>query len=304
MANDSAVLPFNEAQALSEQLHTLGEQCASIWAELSENGYGEPSSIIREAHLELAQKNGDREQLLQYWVEYAKERLAALVGPMDIVGGQIPKVSAYKSPLLTRLRNEAKAGRLKSRGPIVSPQIEPTVKRYVELLPDDPLRLAVAERVRAARRRAVRTLGLEDLPDFADLSAKARYELLLKRYQSSLEPTGFTMDSHRRYGAVFRKITTDQRWAILMVDESREGVEGGRLDTRMAITLPKKAVLPGSIHLSAAATFSPIDLVPGFGATCTFDRTSFAEFCFATDANSFLARSVSSRIEKLLALRA
>lgn len=299
MTKDGALLAPREARALSERLYPLGDECPSIWDELDRSGYGEPARIVREAHRELAGSAEKYEQVTRYWVEYAKERLAGLVGPMDILRGRLTKVSAYRSELLDRLRADAKAGRLKSEGPIVSPQIEPTIKRYIELLPDDPFRVPVRERIRAAQKAAVAAAKLHELPEFSK-NSKQKYELLIERYRADLEPAGFTLDSHRKHGVVFRRIIANGQWAFVFVDESRDGMDGGQLFPHMAITLPKKAVLPGALPLSAVATFSPADLVPGFGAVCWFDASSYAQLCLACDANSFLAKSVASRIDKLL----
>jgi hypothetical protein len=300
MTKDGGLLGLGEARMLSERLYPLGDHCPSIWDELDKSGYGAPARIVREAHRELAGDAEKYDQVTRYWVEYAKERLAGLVGPMDILRGRITKVSAYRSELLDRLRADAKAGRLKSEGPIVSPQIEPTIKRYIELLPDDPLRVAVKERIRAAQKTAAAAVQLRELAEFSKKSSKQKYGLLIERYLADLEPAGFTLDSHRKHGVVFRRIIANGQWAFVFVDESQDGIDGGQLFTHMAITLPKKAVLPGALPLSAAATFSPADLVPGFGAICWFDANSYAQLCLSCDANSFLAKSVSDHIDKLL----
>ncbi len=300
MTKDGAQLAPSEARALSGRLYQLGDDCPSLWDELDKSEYGAPARVVREAHRELAGSADKYERVTRYWVEYAKERLAGLVGPMDILRGRLTKASAYRSELLDRLRADAKAGRLKSEGPIVSPQIEPTIKRYIELMPDDPFRAAVKDRIRAAQKAAAVAAQLREFPEFSKKSAKQKYALLIERYLADLEPAGFTLDSHRTHGVVFRKTIANDQWAFVFVDESQDGMDGGQLFPHMAITLPKKAVLPGSLPLSAAATFSPADLVPGFGAVCWFDASSYAQLCLACDANSFLAKSVASRIDKLL----
>lgn len=300
MLKDGALLSFDEARALSARLYRLAEQCEQIWDELDESGYGRPARIFREALRQLAGDDETYKQVVLYWIEFAKERLAGLVGPMDVLGGDIPKVAAYRSRFLETLRRNAKVGLLKSTGPIVSPQIEPTVKRYVEMLPDDPFKKGVMERIKSERQEAATMLRLQERAEFPALSAKERYELLVKRYSDNLQSAGFRLDSHRKHGVVYRRTTADGRWAFVLIDESRDGMDGGRLDTRMAITLPKKAILPGAVAMTAAATFSPVDLVPGFGGVCGFDRRSYAELCLACDANSQLAKSVYVRLNELL----
>lgn len=301
LLRQGALLSFDEARLLSARLYHLAEQCPEIWNELDNSGHGLAARVFRDAIRQLAGDDKTYDQVVRYWIEYAKERLAGLIGPMDILSGDIPKLSAYRSQLLEELRRNARAGCLKSAGPIASPQIEPTVKRYVEMLPDDPLKKVVLERIKSARREATKALHLQERDDFLALSVRERYELLIERYSSNLQPAGFRLDSHRKHGVVYRRTTDDGRWVFVLVDESRDGMDGGRLETRMAITLPSKAILPGAEALSAAATFSPVDLVPGFGGVCGFDRRSFAELCLACDANAQLARSVYVRLNRLLA---
>lgn len=300
MLKDGALLSFDEARALSARLYRLGECCPRIWDELDKSGYGLPARAFREAIRELAGDEQTYERVVLYWIEYAKERLAGLVGPMDLLSGEIPNVAAYRSPLLEELRRETKMGLRKSAGPITSPQIEPTLKRYVEMLPDDPFKAELMERVKRARREAARVLGLQERGDVPALTAKERYDLLVERYSSNLTSSGFGLDSHRKHGIVYRQATSDGRWAFVFIDESRDGMDGGRLETRMAITLPKKAVLPGAVAMTSVATFSPGDLVPGFGYICGFDRRSYAELCLACDANAELAKSIYLRLNEML----
>jgi hypothetical protein len=298
MPSDGSLISSSASRALSSKLCQLADECPEIWNELDESRHGLPARTFRDAIREFSGEEAYG-SVVRYWIEYAKERLASLVGPMDILAGKLPAVTAYRSAFLDGLRNDAKAGCLKSVGTIVSPQIEPTLKRYVELLPDDPFRKDVLERIRKARRDAVSALSLTERTDFVALKAKERHQLLIERYSQTLEPAGFRLQS-RRKGAVYRKNVSDAPWALVFIDESQDGVEGGLLATRMALTLTKKAVLAGAVPLSSVATFSPLDIVPGFGASCGFERASYAQFGLACDANSELALTVYRRLNRLL----
>lgn len=300
MAASGSLITEQDAPELSRRLFRLGDQQEEIFAELEQAGYGRPAAIVREAHEELAASADRRSQLRAYWREYAKERLAGLAGPMNVLRGDLPRVTAYRSDLLAKLRADALAGRLISESPIASPQIEPTVKRYVEMLPDDPFKRRVNDEIKGAHQKGVEGLKLREMPEFAGRNARARYELLIDRYLADLEPAGFKLDSHRKTGLVFRRLTSDGRFAFLFVDESQVGLEGGMLYTRFALTLPKKAVQPSSLPLSVVASFSAEDVVPGFGAVCWFARTSYAQFCLAADANAFLAQMMYERVNALL----
>jgi hypothetical protein len=296
-AKNGALISPDDSKKLSRRLKDLAEQNTEIWTELAKQGYERPAHVMQEAYRRLAGSPQKYEQLVLYWTEYAKERLAALTGPVDILHGQMPYKWTYRSPFLDGLR--ANVGQLKSDGPIVSPQIEPTIKRYVELFPDDPLRVAVSQGVRAARKEGADALGLRELPGFSKMDEEERYGMLVKHYRTRLEPAGFRLDSHRKHGVVFRKVTSDARWAFVFIDTSRNGMLGGRLDTQIAITLPKKAMLSNAVSLTAAATFLPDDLVPGFGAICGFEKDSYAQLCLASEANSFLADSLFRHFDRL-----
>ncbi|CAN7239910.1 hypothetical protein [Polaromonas sp. LjRoot131] len=295
-----SLITIDDAKALSHKLYRLGEQWADIHDDLERAGYGTPASMVMQAQEALAGTEERRLQLRSYWTEYAKERLAGLVGPMDILSGKLPQIAAYRSDLLAALRADVAAGKLISLGPIISPQIEPTVKQYVEMMPTDPLAIQVNDQVKQARRESVAKMSLVEKSGFEALSAKARYELLIERYLTLLEPAGFKLDSHRKSGLVFRKTTSNGRWAFLFVDDSRDGVDGGMLSVQFAITLPQKAVLPSALSSGAVATFSPDDIVPGFGAVRGFARSSYAQFCLAADACAFLAKTVYPRLDELL----
>ena len=176
MSPTESLITQKEAEALSGKLFRLGNQWEDICQDLDRVGYGSPAAVLRRAHEALALTEAHRLQLRTYWAEYAKERLAGLVGPMDVLSGKLPKTTAYRSDFLAMLRADAAAGKLKSDGLIVSPQIEPTIKRYVEMMPDDPLAIQINEHVKQARRQAAADLSLPESPEFGSLDAKARYD--------------------------------------------------------------------------------------------------------------------------------
>ncbi len=300
MSQTESLIEREEAKQLSERLYPLGDQVSDICADFDLADYGAPASVIRHELEMLAGTKRRAQQLRLYWSEYAKERIAGLVGPMNVLTGKLPDVTAYRSGLLADLRARAAASQPGSDSPIMSPQIEPTMKRYVELMPDDPVALRINEAVKQARRAAARKLSLPELQEFMQLPAKARYDLLIDRYSATLVAAGFTLDSHRKTGVVFRRLTSDGQWSFLFVDDSRDGVDVGMLSVKFGLTLPKKAVMPSALSSSAVAIFSPDDIVPGFGAARGFATPSYAEFCLAADACAYMARAVYERVDALL----
>ncbi len=295
-----SLIDSESARSLSQKLYPLGDQVHDICAELDRAGYGGGSRVVRQELEGLAETQDRVQQLRFYWCEYAKERIAGLLGPMNVLMGKLPEVAAYRSVLLADLRARAAAGEFESDGPIKSPQIEPTMKRYAERLPDDPAAIRLNNAVKQARREAVRKLSLPELEEFERLAAKARYDLLIERYSASLLTEGFTLDSHRKTGVVFRRLTSDRRWAFVFVDDSRDGVDTGMLSVKFGLTLAKKAVLPSSLPSCVVASFSGEDIVPGFGVVRGFAAPSYAEFCLAADACAYLARVLYRRVDALL----
>jgi len=308
-------LSEDEVRLLSRQLYPLGEQCPELWEELERAGYWEPIRIWRQALRELAGSDEKYAQLEHYWVEDAKEVLAALAasgtmnilsGPWDNLKGQLPEFSAYRSAFLDKLREDARAGLLKSEGKTVSPQIEPTLKRFIEMPLNDPAR-GFAKRHNEtieARKQAVLALGLQEEADFSSWDGSRKYDALLARYRAHLEPAGFSVGPLRKHGVIFRKPTSDGRWSLIFAEESREwiltGCRVGMLDSTIAISTPGVDVVPRAVGLRAAVTIQPDVLVDRFRSVCRFDMDSYAQLCLACDANALFAKSVCARIDKLI----
>lgn len=296
----NGLISFEEAHLLSKKIYPLGDQMNDICEELHRAGYGMSAKVRRVSYEELAETETALAQLHDYWRDYAKERLAGLVGPMSILKGRYPEHCAFRSKLIEGLREDAKNGKLKSTGRIVSPQIEPTIKRRLEMQSDVLIR-DVFEKSNAAKKQAVLDLQLKDNPDFPTFSASAKYNLLIERYKEALIPFGFKMDTRRKSGAVFRKITSDGKWAFLLIDDSWDAADtGGGLSPSIALTLPRKAVLPEYPSLSSVATFMLDDIVPQFHSCYGFSKNSYQEFCLAIDSIAALTKIIFTRLDKLL----
>jgi hypothetical protein len=168
------------------------------------------------------------------------------------------------------------------------------------MLPDDPRFLSFWDKIKLARKEQAASFGYFQNPDFLRASIKERLQFLKERYVADLKGFGFNIDSNQTAGLVFRKPISDGQWDFLFVDDSRDGVKFGRLQTKFAITLPKRVIRSGPMSMSAAATFFPRDIVPGFEMASTFDKDAYEEFCLAVDANAYLARIFWKRVNHLL----
>lgn len=291
-----------EAHRLSGCLYPLGDQGAELWDKLKRAGYGEPILEQRRSLLSLAGSAESYTRLERYWAEYAKERLAGLAGPINIFKGQLPKYTAYRSSFLDSLRIEASNCSLQDNGAIRSPQIEPTLKRYVELRPNDPVLVDELKRVRQARKRGAAMLALNEIEDFSIRSAETKYEELKARYYSHLETVGFAMGTTRKKGAIFHRSVPRTPWSIIFSEESREGLLSGynSLESTIALAPNGVKVVPGAVEFRSAVAFPPDLLIYGFRAACGFEGGSYAEFCLACDTNAFFVEVVSSLVEKLV----
>jgi hypothetical protein len=300
MKRQNGLVSESIAKDLSVRMSRLGECIDEIFYAVVQAGYGEPIIVAIAALDEIASTQEAKGRLREYWREYARERLSALKGPLDLLRGQFPEVMTYRSKLLDSLREDAVAGRLISNSRFPSPHIEPTLKRWTEIPALDPSAVKENEAVKGARRRAAAAQGLSEDASFRSMSDKERYLLLIQRYSRSLIAAGFKLDSTRRSGLVFRKLTSDKRWAFLMVDQSQEDVGTGSLSVRFGITLPRKAVHPAMLPLSAVATFSPNDICPCFRVAQEFASESLSQFYLAADACTYLTRLVYDRLNPLI----
>ena len=293
----SGGLNFDESKALSAQLFPLGDQCPAIWEELKELGYGQPSSVVRDTYRDLAGSPDKYDQVVHYWIEFAKERLAGLSSPMDILRRKLPIESAYRSVLLDRLYSEA-SDILKDPSNI-SPQFEPTIKKYIELNPDDSLRVSVRERIKVARQ-SKKALAGTDIENFSKASASEKYKVAIDRYCLAVKGDDFELAPSSPRITAFKKLTSNGKWIFYFVDHSAEGM-AGQISTEFAISKPNQSKgYVFSPRSRVAARFSPETMVPGFSAVCWFDSNSYGDMCRACDANAHLAKSLYTRIDKLL----
>jgi hypothetical protein len=280
------------ARRLSSQIWPLGEQVFEIWNDLDEAGYGEVSAIVREGHYAMAGTPEVQAQLKDYWREAAKEGLAGLVHMW--INRAPSRICAYQSQLLASLR--ARAHTLPV-GPVKSPQIEPTIKRYLENHPHE-FGQRVHEKTRAARKR-LGAPGDADNPQFGKhMGDVARYAALGERYSRTLIPRGFLLDPYPEQGLVFRKPTTDKNWQFILEDfcpRSRF-----TLYPVFALVSPDAAVIPGHLGRTASAWIDCELLVPGFFYSQGFDGNSYGEFALAADSVAFLCNNVFDRIDRLL----
>lgn len=290
-----------DARELSRRLAMLGNEWPAICVEIDAAGYGTPSSTARAALERLAETVDDRKRLHIYWTEWAKERLAALAGPVNILRGRYPPSSGYRSEFIAVLRDAATAARARGDAQVLSPQIEPTLMRFVEQREGVSL-LEIEQEVENARAQAAAAHQFEEVEKFRDANQARRYEMFIERCLVALGPVGFQIDSNLATGVVFRRQLSSAGLDFLLVHPFAGAIMAGNLSPIVALTVSTASIDPRLVDLSAVATFSLDDVIPRFRSSCMFNRLSYAQFCLAIDSITFLSKILYAKIDKLLAI--
>jgi hypothetical protein len=288
-------LAAHAAKELSQKIWRLGEQIYEIWDDLNQAGYGEVSATVREGYYAMAGSLEAQADLKEYWREQAKEGLASLVRWKHL-RHEPSEICAYRSPLLELLRSRAHTLPI---GVVSSPQIEPTIKRYLETAPHE-FGNHVHSKTLAIQARIAGMQGAETWKGDAATSNAGRYAALKERYLHKLEHKGFHLDPFPEQGIVFRKSTSNQAWQFIFEDYCVKSIRTGRIYPAMALVTPNAAVIPGHLCHTACAWIDLELLVPGFSYSTGFDRRSYGEFALAADTAAFLCNDVFDRLDALL----
>lgn len=285
---------------LSSRLYPLGDRWQDICNDLLNSGFGEVALALRKFCENLTRSDDELRALHTYWSEYAKERLAALRGPLNVLTGDLPIRTTYHSDYLEKLRVDVASGKVRSEGDIISPQIEPTLKKFLENC-DPNLTRDFLSILKASRKNMADKIDIQNPINFSELSGGRRQTVLLDRYNSKLVSDGFQLKNHGSSGVVFGKPTTNGKLDFLIVDSSRsDDLTRGVICISFILALPEKRVAPGGGPKNAIATIPSELLVPYFDQSTTFDRDSYSEFCLATDTVAAYAKIAYSYIDKAI----
>jgi hypothetical protein len=300
----SQLISDADAKVLSRKLAEFGDQAPAITAELDNSAYGRPAALAR-GRIEAFAKSAEAlDSLRTYWREYAKERLASLAGPVNIPRGRYPRVCEYRSDIIKKMRERVALALIRGDEGVASPQIEPTLKQFVEKILDAKQLRELAVESEKTRINASSALGLQESEEFAKLVRAGRKDFLgdsiATRFVSQLAPAGFIVDSRMENGLVCRKQLGRVDLDFALVFEYGGGLLAGALYPLFSLTLRGMTLTPGKIHGESVATFSPETIVPEFRASCVFTPDSFAQFCLAIDSIAFLTKIVCSRLEEVL----
>jgi hypothetical protein len=246
---------------LSRTLAPIGDELVPLWDELESKGY-RLHALYRAAIRELAGGDEAYGQVERYWQEYAKERLAALIGPMDVRAGRLPDHTQYRSAFLDALRDSAAAPDAWALERGSSAEIEPTLRRHLGLYTTESPRKELLAAVKARRNdeiglanvSASRCIGNSDRED---------YRSLVRCYTHEFSDHPFIAEKPTRSGTVFRAGLSHPDWDFCYIDLSA-GAEGAGLDSILALCRRGVSVKPSQPGASAAATVTIGELIPGF----------------------------------------
>jgi len=293
------VIPNNDLRTLSEQIYVLGAQWMEINDELNAAGYGEESSFFRRIIEDSCVSKEDLSRLHKYWGEWAKEKLAGVGGQTDILRGVYSPYTAFRSKFIDSLRDDLLNGKIESQGKIVTRQIEPTLKKYIESGPS-PQTKSNFEKSRSIKKSAIADHGMQVIDEFPALKNKERFKLLRERYCLSFDVCDFKIDTSSKTYIVFKRVTTNQKWEFFLFDDCFANLEIGQLSPMFGLAYRGSKLSLKTLQLNSVLRFSPEDIIPYFRASRNFAWDSHQEFCLAADTIARLAIIIFQRLDRLI----
>lgn len=193
---------------------------------------------------------------------------------------------------------------MRSEGTFVSPQIEPTYKRFFERKRTPQQLSEMAAAIQDARVRAALALGLEECAEFTNHIHSRRRdkvtEMVAARFIGNMESGGFAVESNQADGLVCSKSMRNGALNFALILRYSDALMAGVLYPMFALTLSGRKIYPGKIHGLSVASFSPEVIVPEFYEACAFTPDSYAQMCLAVDSITYLCNSVCERVVKIL----
>jgi hypothetical protein len=250
-----------EKERMSAALYPIGDELQAIWTEIESQGYC-LSQLYRTAIREVAGSEATFQHVIRYWTEYAKERLAALVGPMDIRAGHIPAHTQYRSPYLDDLRSRQSPTAFEvERG--AAAEIEPTLRAFLALYHTEEPKKTLGQHV--SRRRALEAEQLIAANPYAmKMSFPTIYQAVVECFSKEFSHYGFVAEKPKSRGCVFRAPAGDGQWDFCYLDSSSEGVTCRQLSSALVLCERGRRLNPLAPSVNALAKLDIGDLVPGF----------------------------------------
>ncbi|NVE01273.1 hypothetical protein [Massilia sp. BJB1822] len=286
----------DDMEFLSLCMTRLGADWASIASQLDQAGYGLPSRIWRESEESFARSEMELASLKKYRDEYAKERLSALRGPLNMLTGKLPEHTTYRSEFLEVLRENKRKGLLKTEGGFESHQIEPCIKRRLETKAIDAA--TFVNDIRETRRRQISLMGLGEGSDYPPFEEVPDFDFLVTLYANALggEFSYATVPG----GAVFSAHLLENKWNFALWDESESNLKHALLDVSF-IVFDSKVSPSGVVRKrNYIAKFSPEDLIQRYHGTRNFSKGSLPDLLYSVNATAVLTKIVFSRLREII----
>lgn len=279
---------------LSSQMACLGSQWRDMFSELKAAGFGHYSEWRMDGAREFARSRGREADLELYWDEYAKERLAALAGPVDVRGGVFPDGCAYRSPFMDRLRREARDLTLGAGDEHFRRFIEPSLREmFAARYWNDTAGQGGFLLTKVAQEFVCENESL--LSDGQDVIDNESY---VTKLSAALRGFVFVGNlPHRSQG--FRRDILGTPWSFLVHDNSCGGhIELGVLQYGFAVfpsVMRRKSDLR---HVHFCATFRTEDLFPFWNYK--FDKNNFSQFKYIVAELAESVDIIYRRLERIL----
>ena len=279
------------AELLAQQMLRLARRRRDIQGQLFDRGYAKCSQLFQEQVREQAQTSEDRQNLEQYYDEYAAERLGALAGPVDIERGRFPAVHAYRSSFLDILREQA-APRLVPGNYFI---LDPTIVRFL-----DARRHSRQEATAFLDKYAERVAAehYQRHPEAIGYIGPLSREKLVQDLMNELGP-GYRVKTQRaKFCAIGRNLDQAPVTFGLSI-EAPDSVENGIIQPVFSVWSVEDFAKTKIGPLSHLASLLPGALVPFYQITNLFDRNDWNSYSYSLSSLAFLTNIIHEQLQDI-----
>lgn len=284
---------------IARALLYLAIEAPEIWKEMELSGLQHESALVRRTVAEYSEKSDKLADLEEYWVEFAKERLSMLRGPLNAMTGQSSLPLTYCSLLLHELRSSAAA--LPYPGSERIAQIHPALVKHLFHAEGRKKIPILWAKVRQVRQDSLTKIGKLDEEIFVDSAFPNRRELIKKIAIDQLEHKNLSI---RLAGRNFLNIVgelDDGKFVFnFLMDLEQINEQCGAVCCSVAVTLPSQKFSASNGHVGTIAYFEIDYLNPYFSFALSFENALYKDFYHLMKTISSLASIIFYRLNNIL----
>jgi len=284
---------------IARALLYLAIEAPEIWKEMELSGLQHESAIVRRTVAEYSEESDKLADLEEYWVEFAKERLSMLRGPLNAMTGKSSLPLTYSSLLLHELRRSAAS--LPYPGSERIAQIHPALVKHLfcaEGLKKIPI---LWEKVRQIRQDSLMKIVKSSEEIFIDTASPNRRELIKKIAIGQLPPKDFSiLLAGRNFLNIVGELEKGKFIYNFLVDLEQINEQCGPVRCSVAVTLPSQKFSENNGHVGTIAYFEIDYLDPYFSFASSFDNALYKDFYYLTKTISSLASIIFYRLNDIL----